>query len=202
MRTVLLLVISSVLACGAKGKRAQQHSCIRLDAARAEQAASAKQNRANLEAAIVARGLSLLAIPSQTVGIDKLSPEWRTRTQPSGETIVLAPIANQGCGDSPRFELVRNDKGEVWGLYAAARATRKREVDTCACMSEQPVTCGGAAPPPLQLGFTLPPDLTFRGEVRIDYDVEDLRLVFADMRQGSSCPRMPPPPEQASHCHG
>lgn len=83
----------------------------------------------------------------------------------------------------------------MWALVPAPAVRRQKEIATCACASQLPPSrCGGAAPAPLQLAYQLPAGITFRGKLAIEYAFDVVSISYADYRNGSGCPPMPPPP--------
>jgi len=188
MRWLVLLVV----ACGgAKPRPAVQHACVALATARADAAAADDRNRQALRDAIGARGLELVTLPARVVPLDTQSHEWRI-----DGTQILAPMTERSCGLPPPAdaEFVRSAAGELWALLPAPSLRSQRAIYACACMSTQPVRCGGAAPEPIQLTFELPAGTTFRGQLAIEYPIEVVSISYADAREKSGCPPMPPPP--------
>jgi hypothetical protein len=184
VRWIVLLVI----ACGGKPHPAR-HACVPVATAALEVAAARDRNRQVLLDDIRGRGLELVTLTGTVARRGGEQIEWT-----SEGTQALSPVFEGGCGAvDPSAEFVKNAAGEIWALASWPAAKSRRSIAVCACASQLPMSCGGAAPPRFQLAFELPAGLTFRGKLDIAYQVEEVSISYADYRPGSGCPPMPPP---------
>lgn len=180
-----VLVVVGLAACGAgttppqSGARATP--CLDRAAAETEAAAARDRNRTAFLAALEHRGLTLEAIEPQVEPAGDGVTEWRV-----ANGIAWAPVSYRACGELPGYELARDGDGGLWALLPAPAVSGRRDLHACGCYGEEPITCGGAAPEPVLLGYRVPDGLTFRGTAEIGYPHEDVSVFLVGHSEPSA----------------
>lgn len=193
---VLILLIAACPQTRAKAPAPTPATgrCVPIAQADAEAGRARQRNDQRFNDQLTQRGLNLVAL--KPAGVE------------SGEQIVVATVEMRTIGGVAKrvlvtpswtcatetLQLAKNAQQELYVIQLRKRATGA-QISACGCEPVAGASCGGAAVGPIKVLYGLPDDLTYKGPIDIEYDVDPDSVLFSGRQpDGSNCPLPPPPP--------
>jgi hypothetical protein len=192
----LFFVVVAVAATAAHAD-----TCLDPAKAKTEAAAAEARNATRLEAALKKQGLAMANLKPAASNDTELAGKQLTRgniitlkREGKDVRILVGPRMYDSCHSKAQWELVKNTKGEVFGLVRRPKPTGGRTaISMCGC-DDYAYRCGGAAPREVLLLFEMPDGATYNGDVEVEYVEDPTRLSFNNVPpKGKTCPPPPPP---------
>jgi hypothetical protein len=192
-RAALTLLIAGCTQSRSTASSPAPIRCIPIADATAQATRAGQRNDQRFQEQLTQKGLELVAFA--TAGV-----EYREQTEITVETrtiggvaqrVLLTPSSTCATG---ALQLAKNAQQELFALTVHRRATNDA-ITACACQPEVSTSCGGAAVAPITVHYAVPDELTYKGTVDIEYDVEPDSLLYSGRQpDGGACPPPPPPP--------
>ena len=167
--------------------------CIPIADATAQATRAGQRNEQRFQEQLTQKGLQLVAFA--TAGVEhgeqtEITVETRT-IGGVARRVLLTPSSTCATG---ALQLAKNAQQELFALAIHRRATNDA-ITACGCQPEVSSSCGGAAVAPITVLYAVPDELTYKGTIDIEYDVDPAGLLYSGRRpDGGACPPPPPPP--------
>lgn len=173
-------------------------ACVPAEEAWARSAAARQRNEERYRKAVAAKHLWPITLAEKVVdgGEDgEVRPPYVVTRKVDGRPVrLLIEQGFESCHSGTGQELLRSAKLDLYTVYHQLRTSRPDYILACGCERYTERGCGAAARP-VELQYSLPDGLHYKGVITIEYDVETTSVLFTGKQSdGTECPPPPPPP--------
>jgi hypothetical protein len=173
-------------------------ACVPAEEAWARSAAAQQRNQERYRKAVAAKHLWPITLAEKVVDGDEdgsaRPPHVITRKVDGRSVRLLIEQGFESCGSEPGQEFLRSAKLELYAVYHQLRPSRPDYILACGCEQHTQRGCG-AAERPVEVQYSLPDGLHYKGVITIEYEAEPTSVLFTGKQpDGTECPPPPPPP--------